>query len=112
MKIKMLIKKLNSRAGESLAETLVALLISALALVMLAAAITSAGNVVTKSRKKLDDFYSANEHIVTRTDDETIEVVPGHNVTITGGGSSLQPYSVTIYKNDEFGKYPVVSYKH
>lgn len=42
--------KLRGRAGESIAETLIALLISALALVMLAGAISSAANMITKSR--------------------------------------------------------------
>ena len=49
--------KLKSRAGESIAETLVALLISALALLMLAGAVTTAARVVELSREKMTDYY-------------------------------------------------------
>ncbi len=107
MTIRKLVKKLNSRAGESLAETLVALLISALALVMLAGAITAAGDVVTRSKNKLKDYYTENENIVQRNTSGG-----GGNITITGDGVSIPSYAITIYKNEEFSKYPVVSYKH
>ncbi len=52
-------EKLRSRAGESISETLVALLISSLALVMLAAMITSTSRVVKQSKLKMDDYYQA-----------------------------------------------------
>ena len=46
--------KLSSHAGESIAETLFALLISSLALIMLAGAVSSAMRVVTGSKEKMD----------------------------------------------------------
>lgn len=48
--------KLRGRAGESIAETLVAVLISALALVMLAGAISAAANVITRSRTAVNEY--------------------------------------------------------
>ena len=47
-------KKIKSPSGESIAETLVALLIAALALVMLAGAMTAASNMIAVSRKKMN----------------------------------------------------------
>ena len=51
--------KLRSRSGETITETLVALLISALALVMLAGVIASSSRIVTRSRAKIQEYYSA-----------------------------------------------------
>ena len=49
--------RLKSRAGESIAETLVALLISSLALLMLAGAVTTATRVVELSRRQMTKYY-------------------------------------------------------
>ena len=102
-------KKLKSRSGESIGETLVALLISALALVMLAAAISAASGIVIRSRTKLDDYYKANETIV-------IQMTAGGtsgSITIKDESGSIadQSKDVTYYKNDEFGKKTVIAYK-
>ena len=48
--------KLRGRLGESIAETLIALLISALALMMLAGAITAASNVLSKSKNSMNTY--------------------------------------------------------
>ena len=51
-------KKLRSRAGETLAETLVALLVSSIGLMMLASMINSSARLITKSRSVLSDYYA------------------------------------------------------
>ena len=51
--------KLRSRGGESIGETLVALLISALALVMLAGAIGSAARIMNESNEAAKNLYNA-----------------------------------------------------
>lgn len=56
--MKKMLKKLRSTAGESIGETLVALLISALALVMLAGAVSSASNIITRSNDAMNDYYT------------------------------------------------------
>ena len=61
--------RIKSSSGESIAETLVALLISSLALVMLAGAIATATRIVTRNREKLDQYYAANEYIAHLTGD-------------------------------------------
>ena len=58
--------KLRGRSGESIAETLVALLISALALMMLAGAVGAAANVITKSKTAMNTYNT-----------ETVESVKG-----------------------------------
>ena len=124
--------KLLDHTGESIAETLVALLISAVALVMLAAIITSSSNIIKRSRSKLDTYYNGNEYVakmetvadtdtegetptVTNPDDGVISQVSG-KVTIAlspAGNTSLTPQEidVTFYRNASFGKNPVISYK-
>ena len=57
MSVKKRIKaKLRGKTGESIGETLIALLISALALMMLAGAVSSAANVVNRSRAAMNTY--------------------------------------------------------
>ena len=51
------LRKLYSRAGESIGETLIALLISALALLMLAGAVSSASKIVTRNKAAMESYY-------------------------------------------------------
>ena len=55
------LRKLYSRAGESIGETLIALLISALALLMLAGAVSSAGKIVTRNKAAMEKYYGTDE---------------------------------------------------
>ena len=105
-------KKLKNQAGESLAETLVSLLIAALALVMLAGAISSASGVIIKSRDKLDKYYSANEE-----NDGVVRMASGGtpgSMKMTDSSGVVQDKTINIiyFKNDEFAKTPVVAYKY
>lgn len=100
-------KKLNSQSGESLAETLVSLLIAALALVMLAGAMTTASNVVMKSRDKLggeNGYYSKTENLVK------MESTTSNTVEINGTGLN-QSVEIEYDVNDAFSKTPVIAYK-
>ncbi len=103
-------KKLNSRRGESIAETLVALLLSALALVMLAAAITSSTRVITASREKLKAYYDDNEQ-----SNGVVKMLSAEGSTTISITSSddlpTQSYTVACFVNDEFSQTPVISYK-
>ena len=104
-------RKLKSQSGESIGETLIALLIAALALVMLAGAISSSSGTIQKSKKKLNDYYSANEEssgVVKMTSGGTSGVV-----ILTDGTSAMlaQSYGVTFFKNDIYSQKTVVAYK-
>ena len=91
-----LLKLLKSKAGESISEVLIALLISSLALVMLASMISSTNSMVGKSKSKMEEYYSQNEEL------ENIHVSPRptSSITISISGSNIQispspvPYEV------------------
>ena len=109
---KSVFRKLKSRKGETISETLVALLISSLALTMLAGAITASANLVEKSRTKMCSYYAASEqgNGVIKMSGAGTE----GTVTITdsaSGGLDAQTYTIVYYKNEEFTRYPVYSYK-
>jgi len=53
--------KLQSVVGESIGETLIALLISALALLMLAGAVSSAGRIVTRNKAAMESYYGTTD---------------------------------------------------
>ena len=62
-----LMKRLRSESGESIAEVLVALLIAAVALMMLAAMISSTVSIVNKSKTKMDEYYQNNAILELQT---------------------------------------------
>jgi len=106
--------KLRGRRGESIAETLVALLISSLALLMLAGAITSANRVVSRSRVAMENYYATDQAMATPGGSTEWLSSGSTTLTLSGtglGGESLSgTYSVTYSENDTFGSIPVISY--
>lgn len=106
-------QKLQSRAGESIGETLVSLLIAALALVMLAGAISSSSGVIVKSRTKLNDYYSANEETsgVVKMETDGSSVTKGITIKDSSSSISEQSFNVDYFKNDKFGKKTVIAYE-
>ena len=89
--------KLKSQAGETLSEVLIALLISALALTILANMISASTRMVMNSRERLEEYYAA-------------EGTPsaGKTATIACGDDSFD-FSVTVYTNS-LGNKDVYSY--
>ena len=104
--------KLRSNAGETIGETLIALLISALALVMLAGAISSTANMITASDRQMGKYYDGDDNLVKQT-------TPGGDpltVTLTGKIGTIKTIEIHTskirwYKNDAFANKPVVAYK-
>lgn len=103
-----LIRRLRSNSGESFAETLVSLLISVLALTMLAGAISTASGLITKSRTKIDSYQ-----------DNIEAVIAAESVGITGTVTiekeltdtiNIAPLDIVFYSTD-FGSTPVGIYK-
>ena len=82
------IRKLKSSSGESIAEVLIALLLSSLALIMLAGMINASGNMVSTSRKTLEAYYGSAPEVSSGT----------ATVTFTGEQSGS---SVNIQINKE-----------
>lgn len=102
--------KLKSQAGETIGETLVALLISALALTMLAGAISTAANLITKSETVMETYY---EGITTlgnpNADGLTIAFSDGVKLI---GDSTSSSIGVKFSKNEAFGSKPIIAYKY
>lgn len=116
-------KKLSSNAGESIAETMVAVLIAALALTMLAAAIYSATNIINLSRTKLNNYFDANECLVkesipTGTSEQIASEQTGQPISISVKGNDTNPSTsvaaggtVTCIHNNVFNNNIVTIYK-
>ena len=125
------VNKVRNTRGETISETLVALLIASLALVMLAGAITAANSIVRKSRDKLDDYYTANEVMVTMpantitstststSNSNSTGIIRSGDTTATvngliGSNNVLIEKGITYKKNTAFsetGEKAVVTYK-
>ncbi len=107
-------KKFGSCCGETIAETLVSLLIAALALTMLAGAMSSSLKMVTKSRNKLNAYSEKTESMVTGSGTEgTITIkVDALGTVLSDAGLNLPEYKVQYFFNNEFNSTPVAVYKY
>lgn len=104
MSMKKLKHKLFNNTGETIAETLVALLISALALVMLAGAISSTAKMITTSDKKMGEYYSKDATLVSQNGAD--------NLTVSITGTDVSESRTAKYAiNDAFASKVVVAYK-
>lgn len=102
-------KKLRSRAGETLAETLAALLIATIGLTMLASMITSSARLITKSRSVLSDYYTQNNELEKREGTaDRFEIVVQYPET----DISPETVEVSYYENNKVGASPVIAYKY
>ena len=113
--MKRLLQKLNSRKGESISEVLVALLISALGIVLLAAMISSSVRMIDTGRDKIQSYVEAENRLVERngaadgTGTLTMTDASGYERRLTRTSPVSAP--VVYYANDESGDPPVVAYK-
>ncbi len=104
-KMNTLHKKLCSQSGESIGETLIALLISSVALMMLASMISSTVSLVTKSETKMNTYYEENTKLENPGSGEPM------TITISDGADTEVKESVAYMKNNTFNKI-VVSYSY
>lgn len=105
--------KLRSRLGESMAETLVALLVASLALMVLAGMITATSNIVKTSEEKMDDYYVECRKLATFAAEDEGEIGAG-TVTITVSDGELETVvseNVDVVKNDIFANHTVTAYR-
>lgn len=113
MRKRRFVEKLKSQVGESIAEVLIALLISSLALVMLASMISSTTSMVSTGKSAMKEYYACNEDLekLTKTEEKTTKT-EGVSITIKlAAGTSIaeKTIPVTVYGNECLGK-PVYSY--
>ncbi len=101
-------RKLRSRAGESIAETLVSVLIAAVALVMLAGMISTTVRLVEDSSKKIEAYYTANDALTKLSDLENADVTTySGTISIKADPDiseviSIPAKDVTFYQNGNY----------
>ncbi|MCR5136625.1 MAG: hypothetical protein K6C12_05950 [Oscillospiraceae bacterium] len=114
-------RKISNQWGETIAETLVALLISAVALVMLASMISSSSSVITRARDRLSSYYDNMELMNRETTSTANEYVYGSsNLSVQDLDSSASDkivfkdakIPVNYYGNTAFSKTQVVTYRY
>ena len=122
-------KKKRSRQGETLTETLIAVLIAALAMAGLVTFITTSTRLIHQTKVKMAEYYSANNLVAEKAAEAKVE--DSHNSgrftaqDITDGiardvnlywlpadsGWTYYPYwDVEYYENDTAGV-PVIAYQ-
>ena len=101
-------KKAYSKEGETIGEVLVALLISALALLMLAGAITSSSRIITTSKNTMNTYYS-NAETVAKMDNNGYSGTMQISFTDTTNNNSISS-SINYYKSGD-GNQKLFAYK-
>ena len=122
--------RLRSQKGESIAEVLIAVLLSAVALTMLASMISATSKMVIRSRNLTKEYVQQNNLLVekgtpTRTGSVEIELLnaqtdswspiklydDGNNNGSDATGDETTAISVQYYINSRVGNVSVTSYK-
>ena len=62
------LSKIKSNKGETIAETLVSTLIAALSMIMFAGMVMAAKNIVTESDKKVREYYDGCSKLISKTE--------------------------------------------
>ena len=112
LQMDLLLRKISQTSGESIAETLVAVLIAAFALLMLAGTVNTSTNLVTKSRKVLKEYYEANNVLEKRNgSSEYVKPINSNSsVTLSESGNAIYQWPVSGYKNNRINSKPVIAY--
>jgi len=98
--------KLWSQSGETIGETLVALLISALALMMLAGAVSAATNMVVRSKAKTTEYYTEDAKLMN-----AVSGAKSTTVTLTDSENSVsQTVTANYAENTTLGGVDVIAY--
>ena len=98
--------KLKSRAGETLAEVLIALLVSTVAVVMLASMITSSVKIILKSSETMKAYYEDTSLISPAGDTGSVTVKFGD------GSDSTDSYTLSAKFSETYklGGKDIISY--
>ncbi len=104
-------RKLQNNRGDSIAEVLIALLISALALVMLASMITSSSRMILSSKAKMDAYYQeSGSYSAPNATGDKVKIT----IVVDGDTDPSEDYDILYYKttNEEIsGFQKIVSFK-
>ena len=105
----------NNRRGETLVETLVALLIASISMAMLAGMVNSSVRITQMSVKDFEQYYENSSMLAEK--DESEETAGTGTVQLTGSGTSGSQYylgdagaEVTYFTNGNAKRTKVYSY--
>lgn len=102
-------KKFSDRKGESIGEVLVALLISSVALVMLASMITSSSSLITSSEEKMEKYYQNSAVLTgegTAAFSGKVKLVSDSDPT-----TPIASFDVDYFVNDSIKRNVVISFE-
>ena len=101
--------RLGSRSGESIAETLIALLVSSIGLLMLAGMLNGSTMMIVRSRKTVGSYYTGNNQLEMKGGDPSGTV----NMVFKDEEGKIreEAFPVVYYVNRTVGKRPVISYR-
>ena len=115
-----MVNRIRSTSGESIAETLVAVLIAAFALLMLAGTVNTSSNLITKSKNKIKEYNLENNKLEmhsadSKDGDGTASILEMHSADSKDGDGTASidggySWIVTLYSNKVFSTKPVVSF--
>ncbi len=106
-------RRLRGRAGETIAEVLVATLISVIALAMLAAMIRTASSMIMGSEDSMKAYYQENSGLANQTTAKgtaTVKVTMD-GTTVIAYGAATGGLPVNYYENSAAAGEPVRSYR-
>lgn len=101
--------RLGSRSGESIAESLIALLVSSIGLLMLAGMLNGSTMMIVRSRKTVGSYYAGNNKLEEKAGDPSGTV----NMVFKDEEGKIreEAFPVIYYVNRTVGKRPVISYR-
>ena len=99
-------RKLLDRRGDSIGEVLVSLLISAVALVMLASMIAASTSLIMSSREKPEAYYQENNNLTRFVDGASVST---GKLVYTAGSDTVEIPSVH-YRSNALGGKTIVAY--
>ena len=102
-------KKLRQKTGETIAETLVALLVSSIGLLMLAGMLNGSTMMIVRTRKTVGSYYAGNNKLEEKSGDPSGTV----NMVFRDEEGKIreEAFPVVYYVNRTIGKRPVISYR-
>ena len=104
------IARLRSKAGESLAEVLIALLIAALALTMLASVINTTARIIRQSKASMTAYYTKESAFADTSEGDSMTITVSYgsdSLRLTGEAAALP----VKYKESAVGNITIVAYQ-
>ncbi|WP_139651334.1 hypothetical protein [Raoultibacter phocaeensis] len=93
--------KLSSNSGDTFIEVLSALMITVIAVVLMATMLAAAANITAKNEARMNTLFAAQTALATQPEPE----FPTGLVTVDGGALGTNTYKVYVYSQDGLTRY-------